>query len=269
MFSSIRSLIKPKTRPKIEAVTSRPLKEYLMGFLIKDANFFRNKSILNYGCGKSNLAADFSQLDIPCFVVDLDISSRAFEESISDRNPVRADGENLPFKDKSFDISLSLASLYQSNLSSQAVILKELMRVTSGTIFIGPIYKDSFNILMSSLKESDFTLIASLPFSHTNLPELITQDSDLLNIQNLYKNTNIFLEPKSDHPTIKTINNKKGCRHVWNYFLYSEKGLGINFLSIPVPKTAILPHILQWSIAQAYAIITTLKSKIYGNTSIQ
>ena len=208
MFSSIRSLIKPKTRPKIEAVTSRPLKEYLMGFLIKDANFFRNKSILNYGCGKSNLAADFSQLDIPCFVVDLDISSRAFEESISDRNPVRADGESLPFKDKSFDISLSLASLYQSNLSSQAEILKELMRVTSWTIFIGPIYKDSFNVLRSTLIDSDFTLIASLPFSHTKLPELIRQDSDLLNLENLYRGVDVFLEPIADHPTLKTTNSK-------------------------------------------------------------
>jgi len=63
---------------------------------------------LDVGCGPGQY-----RLIIPGRYIGLDITSKDYREGLSRRVDVVADGQDLPFKDNSFDVVFIVAALYQ------------------------------------------------------------------------------------------------------------------------------------------------------------
>ena len=91
----------------------------------------KNSKVLDLGCGKGFLLYEIKKLT-DCEVVGLDISQYALENSHPSikKHLIQHNIENeLPFKDSSFDLVLSLMTLHNLNLIDVESSLKEINRV--------------------------------------------------------------------------------------------------------------------------------------------
>lgn len=95
-------------------------------------------SILDVGCAKGFMLYDFVQLIPGIRVKGLDVSSYAIENGLEAMKPHIAvgDARNLPYKDKSFDLVISINTIH--NLEQEELIqaLREIERVSRGKSFI-------------------------------------------------------------------------------------------------------------------------------------
>lgn len=95
-------------------------------------------SLLDVGCAKGFMLYDFSQKIPGIQVKGIDISSYAIENGL---DPMKkhifvGDARKLPFKDKSFDLVISINTIH--NLEKEELIqaLREIERVSRGKSFI-------------------------------------------------------------------------------------------------------------------------------------
>lgn len=118
--------------------------------LMKDKLFNKGKRCLEVGCGRGTISAYFSYAGYDCTL--LDISPEAIEtaKEIFKKNNLKAkfkvgDVNNLPFKDNSFDVVVSIGLL--EHFEDVETPIKEQVRVLDkGGIFLGyvvPKYKDN------------------------------------------------------------------------------------------------------------------------------
>lgn len=94
---------------------------------------FLNKTVLDFGCGNGAQTVQFAQLDCKIFAVDIaaeDLKTLrrfAAEEKLRAIQPLRYDGEHLPFVDASMDLVLSFEVL--EHVPDEAMALREILRV--------------------------------------------------------------------------------------------------------------------------------------------
>ncbi len=95
-------------------------------------------SVLDVGCAKGFMLYDFVQLIPGIKVTGVDISSYAIQNAIE---PVKkhvcvGDARKLPYKDKSFDLVISINTVHNLEKEELAKALQEIERVSKGKSFI-------------------------------------------------------------------------------------------------------------------------------------
>tara|TARA_B100000575_G_C23082820_1_gene623910 strand:+ start:105 stop:764 length:660 start_codon:yes stop_codon:yes gene_type:complete len=97
-----------------------------------------NHDLLDVGCGKGFMIFDIKRLIPGINVKGIDISEYAIKNCIQDmRNNVSvANAINLPFKDNSFDVVISINTIHNLEIDECAIALKEIERVSKGNSFI-------------------------------------------------------------------------------------------------------------------------------------
>lgn len=95
-------------------------------------------SVLDVGCAKGFMLHDFAQLIPGIKVAGVDVSSYAIENAIEPVKPYLkvADARKLPFKDKSFDLVISINTVHNLERDELALSLREIERVSKGKSFI-------------------------------------------------------------------------------------------------------------------------------------
>ncbi len=95
-------------------------------------------SVLDVGCGKGFMMFDMS-LALPGITVKgIDVSTYAVEQTIEQMKPHTqvADCRKLPFKDKSFDVVISINTVHNLEYDECGKSLQEIERVARGKSFI-------------------------------------------------------------------------------------------------------------------------------------
>jgi len=95
-------------------------------------------SVLDVGCAKGFMLHDFNQLIPGIKLAGIDVSSYAIEDAIESIKPLVqvADARKLPFKDKSFDLVISINTIHNLEKDDLAIALQEIERVSKGNSFI-------------------------------------------------------------------------------------------------------------------------------------
>ena len=88
--------------------------------------------ILDIGCAKGFLLHDFRQVISGMAVAGLDVSVYAIEHSMKDVKPflVVGSAEALPFRDKSFDLVISINAVHNLELEACITAIQEMERVS-------------------------------------------------------------------------------------------------------------------------------------------
>ncbi|MBN1817478.1 MAG: class I SAM-dependent methyltransferase [Sedimentisphaerales bacterium] len=100
--------------------------------LTEKYNLASDAKILDVGCGKGFLLYELIQLLPQAAVVGFDISSYAIENAkpeIRDKLFVQKAQQDFPYKDKQFDLVISLGALHNLPIQDLAVALGEIERV--------------------------------------------------------------------------------------------------------------------------------------------
>jgi len=125
-----------------------------------------NSKILDAGCG-SGFSSDFD-----CYVVGIDNSEQLISRAKQKYNAndkisfILSDlNKKLAFKDKEFDITISLSAIHHATHLSR--LLSELKRVTKSFIFISfpnriTRYNDIETTLMTAIQKNKLGLIAKI-----------------------------------------------------------------------------------------------------------
>jgi ubiquinone/menaquinone biosynthesis C-methylase UbiE len=101
-------------------------------------NLQNGSRILDVGCGKGFMLYDFHLLNPKYHLAGIDISKYAIENSKQEVSQFLKVGscDNLPFKDNSFDLVISINTIHNLDLAGCAKSLKEISRVSRKNKFI-------------------------------------------------------------------------------------------------------------------------------------
>jgi SAM-dependent methyltransferase len=96
------------------------------------------KSLLDVGCAKGFMLYDLLKLVPGIDVAGIDISDYAIENSLPEVKQFLsvANATDLPFKDQSFDIVISINTIHNLDLEDCKQALREISRVSKGNSFI-------------------------------------------------------------------------------------------------------------------------------------
>ena len=97
-----------------------------------------NASVLDVGCGKGFMLYDFQRKYPKLNLAGLDISEYCYNNCIPSIKPFFNIGscDELPYKDNSFDLVISIATIHNLHIDGVKKSLKEIMRVTRKYAFI-------------------------------------------------------------------------------------------------------------------------------------
>jgi len=106
--------------------------------LVKHFGLKPNHSLLDVGCAKGFMLYDLLQVIPELSVKGVDISHYAINNSREEvRNLLeQACATSLPFKDKSFDVVISINTVHNLEIDDCAKALQEIVRVSKGNSFI-------------------------------------------------------------------------------------------------------------------------------------
>ena len=98
----------------------------------------KNSSVLDVGCAKGFMLHDLKEFIPSITISGIDISKYAIENSLADvKNFLRVgNANNIPFKDNSFDVVISINTIHNLELNECAKALKEISRVSRKYSFI-------------------------------------------------------------------------------------------------------------------------------------
>lgn len=101
-------------------------------------NLSSNSSLLDVGCAKGFMLHDLAELIPGITVKGVDISKYAIENAMPDMRPhvEIANATNLPFKDDSFDVVISINTIHNLEREECGKALQEIERVSRGKSFI-------------------------------------------------------------------------------------------------------------------------------------
>lgn len=104
----------------------------------KHYNLQSTSKVLDVGCAKGFMLYDLRQLIPEIQVAGIDISPYAIEHTIDSlKSFVKvADARHLPYKDKSFDLVISINTIHNLEKGDLAKALREIERVSKGKSFI-------------------------------------------------------------------------------------------------------------------------------------
>lgn len=94
--------------------------------------------VLDVGCAKGFMLHDLTQLIPGIEVAGVDVSSYAIDTALPSVKPHLkvADARSLPYKDKSFDLVISINTVHNLEKEELARALQEIERVSKGKSFI-------------------------------------------------------------------------------------------------------------------------------------
>ena len=132
--------------------------------LIERYNLPKNAKILDVGCGKGFLLYEFKKLLPECSIVGFDISQYSIKnakEEIKEKLFVHKAEKPYDFKDKEFDLVISITTLHNLHINDLKIALKEIERVGKNKYITVESYrneKELFNLQCWALTcESFFT----------------------------------------------------------------------------------------------------------------
>lgn len=101
-------------------------------------NLSPNNSLLDVGCAKGFMLHDLTELIPGITVKGVDISKYAIENAMPDMKPHLevANATNLPFKNDSFDVVISINTIHNLERKECGKALQEIERVSRGKSFI-------------------------------------------------------------------------------------------------------------------------------------
>jgi SAM-dependent methyltransferase len=101
-------------------------------------NLSPNNSLLDVGCAKGFMLHDLTELIPGITVKGVDISKYAIEYAMPDMKPHLevANATNLPFKNDSFDVVISINTIHNLERKECGKALQEIERVSRGKSFI-------------------------------------------------------------------------------------------------------------------------------------
>ncbi len=104
----------------------------------KHFNLKKSSSLLDVGCAKGFMLYDISRMIPGIDIQGIDISEYAINNSLDEIKPYLkiADAKELPYKDNSFDVVISINTVHNLDESECAVALKEIERVSKVNSFI-------------------------------------------------------------------------------------------------------------------------------------
>jgi SAM-dependent methyltransferase len=104
----------------------------------KHFNLKAGSKVLDVGCAKGFMLYDMAQLIPGIQIEGIDVSSYAIEQALdSVKSHVRvADARSLPYKDKTFDLVISINTVHNLEKQELAKALREIERVSKGNSFI-------------------------------------------------------------------------------------------------------------------------------------
>ena len=106
--------------------------------MVKQYNLTADSCILDVGCGMAHLLYEFTQVVPGITVKGIDISHYALEhakEEVRDQLQY-GEAQNLPFKDNSFDLVISLATLHNLKIYDLKKAVQEIERVSKKDSYI-------------------------------------------------------------------------------------------------------------------------------------
>jgi ubiquinone/menaquinone biosynthesis C-methylase UbiE len=130
-------------------------------FRTKPVSFLPKKlkgKIIDVGCGNARNIIPFAKNGLFCVGADfskgmIKNALKMCEKSNVEAEFVLADAAELPFKDKSFDSCISIATLHHLNPRKNRVkSLKEMKRICKGSVYVSVWYRWQFYHLKNLLK---------------------------------------------------------------------------------------------------------------------
>lgn len=202
----------------------------------------RNKTVLNLGCGGSNIKQDLTEDQIQTNVVELDLKfnpgnsnlaaiaeiteyiksklsadnrlyklakkiRESVDKNIKNRDFTQANGRFLPFAKETFDFCMALWSTYQVPDDSKEAVFREMMRV-SNIIHLGPIFKKDYNYLTHLSEKLCFDIVICHPFAiYLEKPDHFTINnlSDYAEFINKKPIHERVIEPEEESPELVKI----------------------------------------------------------------
>lgn len=130
--------------------------------LIKDYKLNNQSKIIDLGCGKAYLLHEIKKI-LPCIsMVGIDISTYAIKNSTDEIKPYLKvfDAKNtLPFKNKEFDLLISLGTLHNFRIPELKKVIKEINRISNKSYIMVESYrneKELFNLQCWALTAETF-----------------------------------------------------------------------------------------------------------------
>ena len=201
MRAGLVLVIEPRSLPRVRLL-SRKEGEKIgrpRGFRIKP-EALKDKTVLDFGSGSSNIGGQLKGKKIDSKVIDVDLKfdpttgsyykvladlaipvewlSKLFKSrpDIQDqlvklkrkiagtegRKFLQANGRALPFADQSFDYVLALWSTYQIPEEAKETVYRELMRVGK-ILHFGPIFQKDFDLISKLAPELGYEIVACQP----------------------------------------------------------------------------------------------------------
>ena len=109
------------------------VRDFINHFSLQDGD-----SILDVGCGKGFMLYDFSKALPNLKIRGLDISRYCYTNALPEIQPYFDIGscDKLPYKDKSFDVVISIATIHNLDLDGVKRAISEIVRVSRRGAYI-------------------------------------------------------------------------------------------------------------------------------------
>jgi len=134
--------------------------------LQKHFHLTKDSSVLDVGCGKGFMLHDLAHLIPGIKVCGIDISTYAIAHAIDDMKPFVQVGnaKQLPFKDKSFDVVISVNTVHNLEREECKQALREIQRVARKGAFVTV---DAYRTPEEKARMDDWNLTA-LTYMHAD-----------------------------------------------------------------------------------------------------
>jgi ubiquinone/menaquinone biosynthesis C-methylase UbiE len=119
--------------------------EKIAKILIEKYSLGEHSKVVDLGCGMGHLIFELHKL-CKCSVIGLDISKYAKEntlEDVRDKITTHDISETLPFKEKEFDLAISIMTLHNLELPELESCISEIVRISNNSYIAVESYRNN------------------------------------------------------------------------------------------------------------------------------